>query len=334
MNQIISEQPDLFNPERLPHKPYCKDAKAAANLIRSLKSALKRPYISVNPPKLRFWSVFDIDRPGAALAWEDANLPPPAWCAVNRENAHAHLAWGLSAPVLTGDAGARDAPLRYLAAIESAFRHTLGADQGYAGPITKNPTHAHWKTLWGPPRLYELSELAEYVDLSKHWHGKGKKTLKVENVGLGRNCTLFDRLRVWAYVAIRQYRGARGGLQAWNAWLDECYTESLMFNGDFSMAGGEWHSLSGPLSERECWWVARSVAKFCWRHDAEAEARFRARQSEKGKAGMLSRWGDNEDKVASARLMRAGGMTQAAIARELGVHVNTVANWTKQQNPQ
>ena len=38
----------------------------------------------------------------------------------------------------------------------------------------------------------------------------------------------------------------------------------------------------------------------------------------------------SEDKRASARLMRAKGMTQAAIAKELGVHVNSVANWLKQ----
>ena len=53
-------------------------------------------------------------------AWELAELPPPSWVAINRENAHAHLVYGLSAPVLVDHMSARDAPMRYLAAIESA----------------------------------------------------------------------------------------------------------------------------------------------------------------------------------------------------------------------
>jgi transposase-like protein len=44
---------------------------------------------------------------------------------------------------------------------------------------------------------------------------------------------------------------------------------------------------------------------------------------------MLKRWGDNEDKQASARLMAASGMTQRAIAAELGVTDRTLRNWLK-----
>jgi hypothetical protein len=84
------------------------------------------------------WMVFDIDREGAAIAWEDANLPAPAWAAVNRENGHAHLAYGLSVPVLVAE-NARRAPIRYLQGIEGAYREALQADRGYSGLITKNP---------------------------------------------------------------------------------------------------------------------------------------------------------------------------------------------------
>ena len=65
----------------------------------------------------------------------------------------------------------------------------------------------------------------------------------------------------------------------------------------------------------------------------EALAAFKARQSAKGqkggKIGMLNRWGDNEDKKASARIMAAKGMTQRAIADELGVSQKTVSNWLR-----
>ena len=105
--------------------------------IRSLKQALTKTYIQANPPHLRVWSLYDVDRPGGGLAWEDGNLPPPSWATINKANGHAHLAYGLRAPVLTASMEARQAPLRYLNAVESAFRAALDADDGFSGLITK-----------------------------------------------------------------------------------------------------------------------------------------------------------------------------------------------------
>jgi hypothetical protein len=182
-------QLELFT-DRLPKRPYCKDEKDAPNLIRLSRHAIRRRYIQINPPNLRFWMPFDIDREGAALAWEDADLPPPNWAATNPANGHAHVAWALSAPVLSGD-GSRDAPLRYLCGIEYAYREKMQADHGFNGLIVKNPAHAHWRTLWGPAVTYELSVLAEYVDLPKFIPKR-----KPEEIGLGRNCSVFDWLRL------------------------------------------------------------------------------------------------------------------------------------------
>lgn len=100
---------------------------------RSYANAIKRRYIQVNPPHLRMFMLFDLDYEGAALAWEDNNLPMPAWAAVNRKNAHAHIAYALSAPVLTADYGGRQAALRYLAAVETAYRSKLKGDDGLVG---------------------------------------------------------------------------------------------------------------------------------------------------------------------------------------------------------
>ena len=138
---------------------------------------------------MRVFAVFDIDRPGAALAWEDTDLPSPLWTAENRENGHAHSAWCLEAPVLLGQHD-RQTPMRYLCAVESAMRERLGADPAYGGLITKNPAHGHWRTLWGPEHRYTLAELAEYLPgLEKHI------PRKPELVGLGRNVDTFDWLR-------------------------------------------------------------------------------------------------------------------------------------------
>jgi len=197
-------QLDLFggSADRLPRRPYCADDLSDGLCIRSLAQALTKPYIQINRPYLRIWSIFDVDRPGAAIAWEDAMLPPPAWAAVNRDNGHAHLVYGLSAPVLVDSPDMRQAPLRYLCAVEAAFRAKLDADSGYSGLITKNPAHPLWRLLRGPQRGYELGELAEWVDLPRHIPRR-----KPEEVGLGRNVTLFDWLRHYAYRQIRHYKG-------------------------------------------------------------------------------------------------------------------------------
>jgi hypothetical protein len=267
----------------------------------------------VNPPHLRVWAPFDIDRPGAALAWEHADLPPPTWTAINKENGHAHSAWGLEVPVLVDGMGARDAPMRYLCAVESLMRERLQADAGFSGLITKNPTHPLWRVLRGPRLAYGLGELGEYLPgLEKH-----RPRRAPEQVGLGRNVTLFDRLRRWAYRAIREHWG--GGLQAWNAWLSQCNNRALVMNADFPL----------PLDGREVWHLARSVAKWTWRRTTlEGYAAWRTEQGRRGAAAAAKvKRLASEDKRASARLMRAQGQSFRAIAAELGVSLRTAFVW-------
>lgn len=154
----------LFTPSRWPKKPYCSDNKTA-KYIRPLHIALHYPYIQPNPPHLRVWMIFDVDHPYAAFRWDDVLLPPPTWNAIHRQNGHAHTAWGLAAPVLVDSPTLRQKPLRYLCAIEFAFRDKLQADRDYSGLLTKNPIHSDWHTLYhNPLRFYELEELAGWVD--------------------------------------------------------------------------------------------------------------------------------------------------------------------------
>ncbi|MCG9115921.1 replication initiation protein [Laribacter hongkongensis] len=128
-----------------PRRPYCADEKHFAR-IRPKVTALGERYIQLNPPAHQAWLILDIDRPGAALAWDDADLPPPTYVAINPENGHAHIGYALSSPVCTTDA-ARIAPMRYLAAIERAYTEKARADFAFAGSLAKNPLHPSWR-LW------------------------------------------------------------------------------------------------------------------------------------------------------------------------------------------
>jgi hypothetical protein len=197
--------------------------------------------------------------------------------------------------------------------VEAAFRAKLDADQGFSGLITKNPTHPLWRLLRGPRIDYELWELAEYVDLPRHLPKR-----KPEQIGLGRNVTLFDWLRHYAYRQVRHYKTDVRNFVVWQAHLN---TKALERNGDFLH----------PLDSREVWYIVKSVAKWTWqRFDIEAsDARFSQLQAARGRASGEARRAMNEDKRASARLMRAQGMSLRAIAAELGVHHDTVREWCK-----
>lgn len=302
---------DLFEDvTRWPHKPYCSDDKTASR-IRSLRHALKHPYIQANPPHLRVWSIYDVDRPAAALAWEDANLPPPAWAAVDRQSTRGHLVWGLTAPVLVDSPDLRQQPLRYLCAVEAAFRAKMDADSGYSGLMTKNPAHGLWRVLRGPRMAYELGELAEWVDLPKHLPKR-----KPEEIGLGRNVSIFDWLRHYAYRQIRHYKGDVRNFILWQSHLN---AKALERNGDLQV----------PLAGNEVWHIAKSVSKWTWRNFdlAASDARFAALQAAQRSKGGRVRSASYEELRADARLMRARGMTLRAIALELNVSLGAVSGW-------
>jgi hypothetical protein len=148
--------------------------------------------------------------------------------------------------------------------------------------LTKNPTHRRWRVLRGPRVGYTLQELADCFD-AEDLSFYVNQSKKPEEVGLGRNVTLFDWLRQWAYVAIRRYRAARNQFPQWQA---ECHEKSLGRNGDFAR----------PLDARERYHVAKSVSRWTWRKDAGAQARFLARQAAKGrKSGQVRRAGSVEE---------------------------------------
>jgi hypothetical protein len=139
-------------------------------------------------------------------------------------------------------------------------------------------------------------------------------------VGLGRNVTLFDWLRQYAYRQIRHYKGDVRNFVVWQSHLN---SRALERNGDFMQ----------PLTGNEVWHIAKSVSKWTWRRFdlAASDARFSALQAHRGRQGGvasgLSRAAASEDKRTSARLMQTQGMTQQAIADALGVPRRTVSYW-------
>ena len=164
----------------LPYRPYCSDDLADGLRIRPLQTAKNRRYLQINPPTQQHYLVFDVDRQGAAFAWEDCNVAPPNYAAINPENGHAHLVYKLAEPVATSEHG-RLAPLRYLAAIERGYRIELGADAGYSGLVTRNPYKT--RTLCIHKHEYDLFELSDWLKRDLGEYAEQETAV----VGLGRN---------------------------------------------------------------------------------------------------------------------------------------------------
>jgi len=294
-------QIDLFR-QRLPARPYHSDDLEYGLRIADAKRALKSRYIQPNGPTHKFWLVFDIDRPGALMDWADLGAPPPNIAVINPENHHGHLIYGLEVPIRTAPDGRPD-PIRYAGAVDVALAHVLEADLGYSGLICKNPLHDHWQAHVWEPQLYDLDGLASWLDLSAY--SDRRKNLPA--YGLGRNCTLFDRLRHWSYKAIRQ------GWPDYNRWLMAVEQRAHAYN-DFPT----------PLPHNEVQHTAKSVARYTHRNFSPAG--FSAWQAAQGaKKGKALR---DQLLPVVAELLEAG-FSQADIAREVEQSRQTISNWVR-----
>jgi hypothetical protein len=308
--------------QNLPHKPYCMDEIPGYMHIRPKEKALQKPYIQINPPCLVAHLVFDIDKEDAFFAWFDANLPQPNWISKNKENGHVHIGYMLSTPVCTTN-NARQKIVRYLARIQHAYTHKLGADKGYVGLIAKNPLHSEWDNHILNTKAYELNYLADFVDLEP------LPTKPTEVSGLGRNCTLFDIVRHWAYRAIKDLSDL-----TYDEWEAEVLSRASNVNTGFS----------APLDYKEVGCTARSIAKWVWRNHGSAEFQqaFSEKQAKRGKKGALvananaanqkggkARSAQYSDMRKEALKMHIIGKSIKEISNLLSVHRNTVSNWLK-----
>ena len=288
----------------LPARPRCANDPATDNRIRSRAKALAYRLVEPNTAGSLRWLAFDVDRPTAALDWEDCHVPAPTIVCQNPANGHAHLLYALQAPVARTSA-ARLKPLHYAEMVEHSLRTALQADRGYSAALVKNPVCGHWRVAsWAD--AYTLDDLADNLTLVP-------RTLRPANddiAGLGRNCETFERLRRHAYSAVRRF-WAPGGEERFLAHL---LTVTADLQADYTMPL--------PLAEQKA--IARSVARWVWRNfDPET---FRRIQSARGRRKGKTRKAKLLPAVAA---MHAQGHSQRAIADTLGISVGTVNAWLR-----
>lgn len=300
------QQSDLFN--SLPKRPYCMDEKQSYMLIRSKTIAVKKPYIQINSPLTTIYFVFDDDKNDAALSWLDSNLPAPYWTTQNPENGHCHHCYKLEIPLHMSEFSSIKA-IKYAQAVYYAYALKLGADLSYSQLITKNPLHPQWRTTFWTNRAYSLDYLADFVDLPK------KLPKKLEVVGLGRNVTMFEKGRHWAYTAIRDYLHHNSS----HEWERAVKAQLGVINATFEQ----------PLPYSEVKATAKSIAMWVWQHFSYGD--FREIQAKRGAKGASKGGAVRSAQYAELRIqakkLHEQGLNNTQIAKQLNVARMTVIRW-------
>ncbi len=132
--------------------------------------------------------------------------------------------------------------------------------------------------------------------------------------GYSRNCDLFETLLAWAVRAIRSYWGPGGE----ERWREACIRQALALN-----------TFSDPLGASEVMSVGRSVGRWTWRNTTPAG--FRAVQAERGRRGGVASGtacrAASEEQRSAALVLALQGLSNRAIASQIGVSHPTVAAW-------
>lgn len=300
--------------DNLPTKPYCKDDKSAALLIRPKATAIKKKYIQPNKPTSVKYLVYDIDYEDAHFFIIDNNLPLPNLVAYNRRNRRSHLYYELEKEVFMVE-NARRGPINYLAAVDYQMTMVLKADQGFSKLISKNVLSPEWNVIPLRKNPWSLGEFEEWITLPAKIPARAKRQ------GLGRNCDLFDATRYWGYRQVLEFRlnGDRQGF----------FDVILSFARDYNQA-----TFPVPLNDSEVSATAKSIAKWTWKKytgqmtNAEFSARQSMRGAQGGKASGKSRVQKTIENRVMANLFSMAGLRQRKIAEILGVQQFSVSRWT------
>lgn len=300
--------------DRLPSHGFGSDNLQYGLRFFALKDLVNKALLQFNWKHSQSWLAFDKDSETAYLDVME-NGPPPNIIAINPNNGHAHVYYGLRSPV-HNYAHASKKALRYLAAVDLGLTFQLGADPGYAKLIGKNPLSNRWRVFFPRAELYDLEELAEWIPEEKFRLLKDLRR-KLPREGLGRNCTLFEDLRLWAY---RERRKPQGYLSQ-EFFYHACLTRAMAINETFNP----------PLPHSELRSTAKSISAWVWRNMSDQG--FREWASRRGRASGRAR----AEKAAKLRERivltkeQCPSLTNADIGALCGCSERTVLKHLKQR---
>lgn len=316
--------------EALPNKVRSSNDLEYGCKFRKKEKALQHLYVEL-PQLYKKFIALDIDIPGSFDLWYHLGLPPPTYVMVNPENAKCHYLYELKTPVYYTEASRR-APQKYFEATDNALTCMLGADLGFVGHFIKNPLHPYWRVICHHA-TYDLEDFKEWgLDLVGH-----KKKRKLLDSLEGRNTTLFDTLRHWAYIEVRKC----GSYADFQQSVD---TEALSINQTFL------ECLNGVLPAKEVLSTARSVGTWTWRHkdtignqknrgvmELPPEMSMKAKQAAGAGFSAVTRTKNTKEAILEAAIaLKAAGtpVTQQSVAIRADVSIPSVKKYWNEVDSQ
>lgn len=258
---------------KLPSRPYCADDFAFGSYRQPREVALGFRLIQYNEPAAKRWMLFDLDYRDAAEAYEAANVAVPNIIMENPANGHAHLAYELAEPVTYYDKS-HDLPMAYLRDTERAMVRRLGADKAYGGMLAKNAAHQAWRVYRLREASYSIGDIARWLEPHEM---KGWAPCERES-GLGRNVSLFDELRKFAYGEVRRFKS--DGLTV-SQFRDRLLKVACGMNLTLDF--------NSPLHTSEVAGIVKSVARWTWkRFSQERFSEIQRKRINKRWAGHVS----------------------------------------------
>ncbi|MBF7143238.1 MULTISPECIES: replication initiation protein [Pseudomonas] len=235
---------DLYK-GKLPRKPYFSNDYTKGKKIGAQKTALNALYIQPNSNTHKYFITLDIDSDTGVFDWYDKGLPAPQIIARNLDNGRAHMSYILNSSVKMDYCGSATA-IKYCCDVEHGLAVRVGADMNYNGILTKNPFNAEaYKIFSFETEAYDLGYLNEFVDkdlVKQHKDARRKKNLAA-GFASGRNCNLFENLRLWAYKNWHKTQGSE---------LHKILIEQGLAFNNFDL----------PLDKKEVVAIASSVYRF------------------------------------------------------------------------
>jgi hypothetical protein len=241
--------------ERLPRYPYATDDPRQGMRPRKKERALEHVYIQVGRyPHAIFRIVLDLDEP----TWWDAmdRIPPTLTIPNPRAPWKAHIVYELDPPIWLASPKAHEGqgnPFALVREVDALLRAYFGADPAYNGLLGRNPV-AH-PYLIGGGKLWDLPSLLEEL---RELTPRRRALAYLDTATYGRNCTLFDHVRAFAYGVVAMYRGKPNGFELFRQAV--AY-EAHRLNRELFRDHPQ-----GPLPPNEVGWVVKSVAKWTFYH--------------------------------------------------------------------